>query len=88
MVSELVTNAFRHGTGRSSCTVESDADGMWAEVHDEGSGTIATPEPALSAAAGGCTSWIAWRTRGASRTTRACGSASAASPPPPDQAWG
>ena len=45
MVSELVSNAFRHGEGRIELTVESDADGVWASVHDEGTGTIATPEP-------------------------------------------
>ena len=45
MVSELVSNAFRHGEGRIELTVESDADGVWASVHDEGSGTIATPVP-------------------------------------------
>jgi anti-sigma regulatory factor (Ser/Thr protein kinase) len=45
MVSELVTNAFRHGDGRIELTVESSADGMVASVHDEGAGTIATPEP-------------------------------------------
>ena len=45
MVSELVSNAFRHGEGRIELTVESDADGVWASVHDEGTGTIATPVP-------------------------------------------
>ena len=46
MVSELVTNAFRHGQGRIELTVSSDADGVRAEVHDEGDGaSIATPEP-------------------------------------------
>ena len=45
MVSELVSNAFRHGEGRIELTVESDAGGVRAEVHDEGSGTIATPDP-------------------------------------------
>jgi anti-sigma regulatory factor (Ser/Thr protein kinase) len=45
MVSELVTNAFRHGDGRIRLTVESGPEGMWASVRDEGSGTIATPEP-------------------------------------------
>jgi anti-sigma regulatory factor (Ser/Thr protein kinase) len=37
MVSELVTNAFRHGRGRIELTVRSDSDGVRAEVHDEGS---------------------------------------------------
>jgi anti-sigma regulatory factor (Ser/Thr protein kinase) len=36
MVSELVTNAFRHGTGRISLTVTSDATGIRAQVDDEG----------------------------------------------------
>jgi anti-sigma regulatory factor (Ser/Thr protein kinase) len=45
MVSELVSNAFQHGDGRIELTVESTADGMWASVHDEGTGTIATPDP-------------------------------------------
>ena len=45
MVSELVSNAFRHGDGRIHLTVESGPEGMCASVHDEGSGTIATPEP-------------------------------------------
>jgi anti-sigma regulatory factor (Ser/Thr protein kinase) len=45
IVSELVSNAFQHGEGRIELTVESDADGVWACVHDEGAGTIATPEP-------------------------------------------
>jgi anti-sigma regulatory factor (Ser/Thr protein kinase) len=36
MVSELVTNACRHGSGRISLTVNSNADGVQAEVHDEG----------------------------------------------------
>jgi anti-sigma regulatory factor (Ser/Thr protein kinase) len=45
MVSELVSNAFRHGDGRIELTVESGPDGLWASVHDEGTGTIATPDP-------------------------------------------
>jgi anti-sigma regulatory factor (Ser/Thr protein kinase) len=45
MVSELVSNAFRHGQGRIALTVESSSDGMWASVEDEGSGVIATPDP-------------------------------------------
>jgi anti-sigma regulatory factor (Ser/Thr protein kinase) len=45
MVSELVSNAFRHGEGQIELTVESGPDGMWASVHDEGTGMIATPEP-------------------------------------------
>jgi anti-sigma regulatory factor (Ser/Thr protein kinase) len=45
MVSELVSNAFRHGDGRIELTVESGPDGVWASVHDEGTGTIATPDP-------------------------------------------
>jgi anti-sigma regulatory factor (Ser/Thr protein kinase) len=45
MVSELVSNAFRHGEGRIELTVESTSDGVWASVHDEGTGTIATPDP-------------------------------------------
>ncbi len=38
MVSELVTNAFKHGQGRIQLTVHSGADGVRAEVHDEGAG--------------------------------------------------
>jgi anti-sigma regulatory factor (Ser/Thr protein kinase) len=45
IVSELVSNAFRHGEGRIELTVESDADGVWASVTDEGTGTIASPQP-------------------------------------------
>jgi anti-sigma regulatory factor (Ser/Thr protein kinase) len=45
MISELVSNAFQHGQGQIQLMVESDADGVWASVHDEGAGTIATPEP-------------------------------------------
>jgi anti-sigma regulatory factor (Ser/Thr protein kinase) len=45
MVSELVSNAFRHGDGRIELTVESGPDGVWASVQDEGTGTIATPDP-------------------------------------------
>jgi anti-sigma regulatory factor (Ser/Thr protein kinase) len=46
MVSELVSNACRHGSGRIELTVESDADGVRASVHDEGvDQTIATPNP-------------------------------------------
>jgi anti-sigma regulatory factor (Ser/Thr protein kinase) len=45
MVSELVSNAFQHGEGRIELTVESWPDGVWACVHDEGTGVIATPEP-------------------------------------------
>jgi anti-sigma regulatory factor (Ser/Thr protein kinase) len=36
MVSELVTNACRHGVGKIELTVHSSADGIRAEVHDEG----------------------------------------------------
>jgi anti-sigma regulatory factor (Ser/Thr protein kinase) len=45
IISELVSNAFRHGDGRIELTVESGPDGVWASVHDEGTGTIATPDP-------------------------------------------
>jgi anti-sigma regulatory factor (Ser/Thr protein kinase) len=45
IVSELVSNAYRHGRGRIELTVESGPDGVRAEVHDEGLGRIATPEP-------------------------------------------
>ena len=45
MVSELVTNAYRHGEGRIELIVESGPDGVRAEVHDEGLGKIATPQP-------------------------------------------
>ena len=45
MVSELVSNACRHGSGRIELCVHSGADGMRASVGDEGVGqTIATPE--------------------------------------------
>src|SRR4051794_40081762 len=45
IVSELVSNAFRHGEGRIELTVHSGADGVRATVHDEGTGTIAEPNP-------------------------------------------
>jgi anti-sigma regulatory factor (Ser/Thr protein kinase) len=45
MVSELVSNAYRHGEGRIELLVESGPDGVRAEVHDEGLGRIATPQP-------------------------------------------
>jgi anti-sigma regulatory factor (Ser/Thr protein kinase) len=45
IVSELVSNAYRHGEGRIELTVESGPDGVRAEVRDEGLGTIATPDP-------------------------------------------
>jgi anti-sigma regulatory factor (Ser/Thr protein kinase) len=45
MVSELVSNAFRHGEGQIELTVESGPDGVWASVHDEGTGVIASPDP-------------------------------------------
>jgi two-component sensor histidine kinase len=45
MVSELVTNACRHGKGRIELTVESGPDGVVASVHDEGAGVIASPDP-------------------------------------------
>jgi anti-sigma regulatory factor (Ser/Thr protein kinase) len=44
MVSELVANAFRHGEGQIELSVESGPAGVWASVHDEGTGTIASPE--------------------------------------------
>ena len=36
LVTELVTNAFEHGRGQISLTVHSDADGLRAQVDDEG----------------------------------------------------
>src|SRR3954447_7171916 len=46
MVSELVSNACRHGAGRIELCVHSGADGLEASVHDEGvGGRIATPDP-------------------------------------------
>jgi two-component sensor histidine kinase len=45
MISELVSNAFKHGKGLIELTVESGPDGVWACVRDEGSGVIATPDP-------------------------------------------
>jgi anti-sigma regulatory factor (Ser/Thr protein kinase) len=38
MVSELVSNACQHGSGRIQLTVLSNADGVRAEVRDEGEG--------------------------------------------------
>ena len=49
MVSELVSNACRHGSGRIELTIRSDADGVRAEVSDEGTGAKivkAEPQPA------------------------------------------
>ena len=46
VVSELVSNACRHGSGRIELRVHSDADGVEASVHDEGvAQTIASPVP-------------------------------------------
>jgi anti-sigma regulatory factor (Ser/Thr protein kinase) len=46
MVSELVSNACRHGTGRIELCVHSGAEGMRASVRDEGVGqNIASPGP-------------------------------------------
>jgi two-component sensor histidine kinase len=45
MVSELVSNACRHGAGRIELTVHSGEAGVHASVHDEGRGTIAEPVP-------------------------------------------
>ena len=46
MVSELVSNACRHGSGRIELCVHSGDDGMRASVGDEGVGqTIATRDP-------------------------------------------
>lgn len=46
IVSELVTNACKHGTGRIRLVVNSDADGVRAEVRDDGVGAkIARLEP-------------------------------------------
>src|SRR5690242_17531023 len=45
MVSELVSNACRHGAGRIELTVDSGAEGVRASVHDEGTGTIGEPVP-------------------------------------------
>jgi anti-sigma regulatory factor (Ser/Thr protein kinase) len=49
LVSELVTNACKYGSGQISLTVDSDAEGVRAEVHDEGANsriTISNPRPA------------------------------------------
>src|SRR5687768_18143437 len=49
IVSELVSNACRHGSGRIELTIRSDADGVRAEVCDEGTGAKivkAEPRPA------------------------------------------
>jgi two-component sensor histidine kinase len=45
IVSELVSNACKHGAGRIELSVRSDAEGVHASVHDEGQGTIAQPVP-------------------------------------------
>jgi len=46
LVSELVSNACRHGVGKIELTIRSDTDGVRAEVSDEGTGaTIAMPDP-------------------------------------------
>lgn len=46
MVSELVSNACRHGVGRIELCVHSGDEGVRASVQDEGVGrTIATPVP-------------------------------------------
>src|SRR4051795_10762504 len=45
MVSELVSNACRHGSGQIELTVHSGADGVRATVRDEGDGSeIGVPE--------------------------------------------
>ena len=45
MVTELVSNACKHGTGRIELTVDSRPDGVRASVVDEGaSETIAVPQ--------------------------------------------
>jgi anti-sigma regulatory factor (Ser/Thr protein kinase) len=44
LVSELVNNACRHGTGRIELTVHSDRDGVRAEISDEGKQTITPPK--------------------------------------------
>src|SRR3954467_7457933 len=46
MVSELVSNACQHGQGRIELIVRSGAEGVWAEVHDEGHVTVAQHEKA------------------------------------------
>jgi anti-sigma regulatory factor (Ser/Thr protein kinase) len=43
MVSELVSNAFKYGTGQMTLTVESGSDGVRAEVCDEGRGVTLGP---------------------------------------------
>src|SRR4051794_275670 len=48
LISELVSNACRHGSGRISLTVNSNAEGVQAEVHDEGAQSrieISDPRP-------------------------------------------
>ena len=40
LVSELVTNALRHGTGAITLRVRDDPNVLWVEVADEGSGTL------------------------------------------------
>jgi len=40
MVSELVTNACKHGTGQIQLTVRSGADGVRADVQDEGGAEV------------------------------------------------
>ena len=49
LVSELVTNACKHGSGRISLTVNSTGEGISAEVRDEGVNAriaVADPRPA------------------------------------------
>ena len=80
MVSELVSNACRHGAGKIQLTVHSDEHGMRAEVLRRGHRRARSSRPSRSpcAAAGACASWISSQTRGASApTTRASGSKSA-----------
>jgi len=46
MVSELVSNACRHGAGRIELTIHSSPSGVRAEVFDEGTGAkIVQPDP-------------------------------------------
>lgn len=50
LVSELATNALRHGAGRIELRLEATAVGLWVCVHDEGGGR---PVPRTPGADGG-----------------------------------
>ena len=57
MVSESVTNALVHGTGRISLRIDVASDALRVEVSDQGTVTLA-PSPTPGAYGGGLESWI------------------------------